>query len=418
VIRLLLIALGLALWSAAIAAAEPVDVTAQARAAHADFLLQATPPVPAAVICLVDTGVTPNPDTSGVIDRLALEGAISDQSPTAHGTRMAMFIGAPANGWGMVGIWPYARIVSVRANVAGADAFTPAGYNFGLKQCDKDATFYGIKVAVLPLSSETALTPDENEALNGTISAARAHGLNVVVAAGNNDGRAPGTPANLPGALSIGASSTGTGALCAFSSVGALLTAPGCGLDGADALTGQATTLEQGTSHAAAIVAASLAALRTWRPDLSPDAAEALFTDNGARRQLDVGATFTAAGLGALVPPAASVVPGPEPSPTPPPPSEPAIKPRLPKPKLSVRTTGGGAKRALTVRVANRPARMHVTVQVFRRQRSGKLKLVASRTRTSSTIRIRVRSWQRVTVRFSDPSGKRLTSPSTVYTRR
>ena len=143
--------------------------------------------------------------------------------------------------------------MSIRANIAGQDAFTPAGYNFGLKQCDKDATFYGIKVAVLALSSETQLTPDESEALNGTVAAARAHGLNVVVAAGNNSGRPPGTPANIPGAFSVGAASTGTGDLCPFSASGALMVAPGCGLDGADPTTGQPTTTEQGTSHAAAI---------------------------------------------------------------------------------------------------------------------------------------------------------------------
>ena len=164
-IRAFVAAVTIALLAAAPAAADPVEITAQAKAARADFLLTATPPGPAAVICLVDTGVNPNPDTSGVIDRISLEGPVSDDSPTFHGTTMAMYIGAPSNGFGMVGIWPAARIVSIRANVAGQDSFTPAGYNFGLKQCDKDETFYGIKVAVLALSSETQLTADETEAL-------------------------------------------------------------------------------------------------------------------------------------------------------------------------------------------------------------------------------------------------------------
>src|SRR5262249_46725128 len=160
-------------------------------------------------------------------NRVALEGDVADQSPTAHGTRMAMFIGAAANGWGMVGIWPYARIVSVRANLAGRDAFTPAGFNFGIRQCDVDAPRYGTKVVLLALSSEGSLTSDEATALNGTINTARAHGLSVVVAAGNNDGRPPGIPANIAGALSVGATETGTGDLCAFSASGAQLLAPG-----------------------------------------------------------------------------------------------------------------------------------------------------------------------------------------------
>jgi hypothetical protein len=415
-IRALFTAFAIALLGASPAAADQVEITAQAKAARADFLLRATPPGPAATICLVDTGVNPNADTPGLIDRISLEGPVSDESPTLHGTRMAMFIGAPSNGFGMVGIWPAARIVSIRANVTGQDAFTPAGYNFGLKQCDKDATFYGIKVAVLALSSETLLTADENEALNGTVAAARAHGLSVVVAAGNNDGRPPGTPANIPGAFSVGAASTASGDLCSFSASGALLVAPGCALDGADPMTGLPTTADQGTSHAAAIVAASLAALRTWRPDLSPDDADRLLNENATQfpqgRRLDVAAAFTAAGLGALVPPT------PTPSPAPPAPP-PVVKQRLPKPKLTVRASGHGSKRTITVKIKNRPKGAKATVRVYIRGRGGKLRRVATRARNSSTIRIRLRSWRRVTASFSDPSGLRLTSPSaTVNARR
>jgi len=413
-LRSVLAALAVALLAATPAAAEPVEITAQAKAARAEFLRTATPPGPAAVICLVDTGVNINPDTPGVIARVALDGPVSDQSPTLHGTRMAMFIGAPSNGFGMVGIWPAARIVSVRANVAGQDAFTLPGYNFGLKQCDKDAAHYGSKVGLLTMSSEVSLTPEAHEELSGTVAAARAHGLNVVVAAGNNDRRPPGAPANLAGALSVGAASTGSGELCGFSASGALLVAPGCGLDAADPLTGQPTTSDQGTSRAAAIVATALAALRTWRPDLTVDEADRLLTETATPtldgRRIDVAAAFIAAGLGALVPPAAT--------PPPPPPLQPTVKQRLVKPKFSVRTRGRGSKRTLVVRVGNRPRGVRVSVRVYARGRSGKLRRVASRTRTSSTIRIRARSWRRVTAAFSDPSGQLLTSPSAVVNAR
>jgi hypothetical protein len=409
-IRAFATALTLALAGAVPAAAEQVEVTAQAKAARADFLLKATPPGPAAVICLVGTGVDPNADTPGVIDRISLEGPIFDTSPTSHSTRMAMYIGAPSNGFGMVGIWPAARIVSIRANIAGQDAFTPAGFNFGLKQCDKDATFYGIKVAVLTMSAETPLTADETEAIGGTVAAARAHGLNVVIAAGDNSGRGPGVPANFPGAFSIAAASSSSGGLCPFSATGALLVAPGCTLDGADA-TGQPTTTDQGTGYSAAIVAASLAALRTWRPDLTPDEADRLLSDTAAAgHRLDLGAAFTAAGFGALVPPV--VTPSPAPPAAPPPPV--VVKRRLAKPKFTVRASGHGAKRTITVRLKNRPKGAKASVRVYVRGRHGTLKRAATRTRSSSVIRIRVRSWRRVTAGFSDPTGQRLPSLSAI----
>src|SRR3954454_9813928 len=108
----------LALTGAPPADAEYKTTTSQAVAAHAEWLPYAPPPPNgAAAVCLVDTGVDLNPDTSPtVIDRIALDGGgTSDLSPSKHGNQMAMVMGAPLNGWGMVGFWPGVRIVSVRA---------------------------------------------------------------------------------------------------------------------------------------------------------------------------------------------------------------------------------------------------------------------------------------------------------------
>src|SRR3954449_6740787 len=99
------------------AAAEYKTTTSQALAAHAEWLPYAPPPPNgAAAVCLVDTGVDLNPDTaSNVIARIALDGGDpSDLSDSKHGTQMAMVMGAPINDWGMVGLWPAVRIVSVR----------------------------------------------------------------------------------------------------------------------------------------------------------------------------------------------------------------------------------------------------------------------------------------------------------------
>src|SRR3954452_2062479 len=117
------------------AAAEYKNVTAQALAAHAEWLPYAPPPPngPAAV-CLVDTGVDLNPDTaSNVIARIALDGGDpSDLSPSKHGTQMAMVMGAPINDWGMVGFWPAVRIVSVRAFTSSEQAVPLVAYKNGI----------------------------------------------------------------------------------------------------------------------------------------------------------------------------------------------------------------------------------------------------------------------------------------------
>jgi hypothetical protein len=414
--RAVFIALVIALLGAAPAAAEQVEITAQAKAAHAEFLLRATPPAPAATICVVDTGVNVNPDTVGVIGRLALTGEASDQSRTLHGTQMAMFIGGPSNGFGMVGIWPFARILSVRANVAGEETFTSVSYINGVKRCSDAAPAYGVKVVALPASSAFALTPAEQEALVDEVSGARATGISFVAAAGNNDGGPVDTPANIPGVLSVGATDSGSGGLCGFSATGALLLAPGCTLDGADPATGTPVATQQGTSHAAVIAAAALAALRTWRPDLTPDEADRLLNETASPsvwgRSLNLTAAFVAAGFGAIAAP--PLVPTPTPQPSPPP----QAKPQLVKPRITTRSRGHGSKRVLSVKASNRPKGARLTARVYIRGRGGKLRRIASQTRRSSIVRIRVRSWRRVTARFSDPAGQYLQSPARVVTRR
>jgi hypothetical protein len=79
-----------------------IAIPAQARADDGTFLPYAPPPAQPSGLCLVDTGVTPNPDTEGVVvDRTAIDGGSgNDVSPNMHGTVLAMMAGAQANGWG------------------------------------------------------------------------------------------------------------------------------------------------------------------------------------------------------------------------------------------------------------------------------------------------------------------------------
>ncbi|MBE2317788.1 S8/S53 family peptidase [Solirubrobacter sp. CPCC 204708] len=404
--RLAFLVCALLLGPISVATAEPVDVTAQAKAANAEFLLRATPPAAPAAICLVDTGVNANPDTGGVVAKFSLPGLDgTDQSPTLHGTQMAMLASAAPNGYGMVGLWPSARIVSVQANFPGQDAFVVTAYVRGIDVCTRAAETHGVRVIVVPIASESPLTEGEQQQLHEVVAAARAQGLSVVVAAGNLDGRPVGTPANAPGAFSVGASDAASGSLCASSATGALLLAPGCSIDGADPSTGQPITSQSGTSAAAVIVGTALAALRTWRPDLAPAIAEQLLNETGtatlAGRRLNLAAAFTAAGLSTVVQPPATPA-------TVPPPVQPTPKPRLVKPRVTVKFRA----RVLTVRVRNRPAGTTVQVRVY--VRNGKrLRRVATRSRQAATMRIRVRRWSRVVVKYTDPSAASTASPTT-----
>jgi hypothetical protein len=412
--RALLIATLATLVLAGPAAAEQVEITAQAKAARAAFLLGATPPGPPAAICMVDTGVNVTPDTTAVIARLALEGEVTDRSPTLHGTQVAAFIGAARNGYGMVGLWPSARIVSVQANVAHEDRFRAADYVRGIKLCKDAATAYGIKVILLALASPFDVSEEAQIEFGDAVSSARASGISVIAAAGNTAGGTVGTPASLPGILSVGAADA-TGARCGFSASGAAILAPGCGIDGAEPSSGSPTSSQQGTSVAAAVTAASLAALRTWRPDLVPDAAEQVLVDTASSRVLDLTSAFTAIGF----PPAdepASPQGAPQATPTPTPVVPRQTKRRLPKPRFSVRMRGPAGRRVVVVKASNRPARSRLKIEIYVR-RGGKLRRIAADTRPSSTIEIGARSWQRVTARFSDPTGRRLSSRTAVKTR-
>jgi hypothetical protein len=414
--RALTIAVVATLLFAGPAAAEQVEITAQAKAARAAFLLGATPPGPPAAICMVDTGVNATPDTTAVVARYAVSGDVNDNSPSMHGTQMAMFMAASRNTYGSIGLWPAVKLVSVRANQANQDAFSAAGYVRGIKRCDELAGTFGLKVILLALSSPIDLDDEALAEFNDAIGGAKARGMNVVAAAGNTNGGPVGTPARIPGVFSVGAFDSTTGGRCAFSAVGADIDAPGCTIDGADPVTGEPLTTQQGTSIASAVTAAGLAALRTWRPDLSPEAAEALFQTTSSANRLDVSAAFLAAGYAAPTDIAPVPIPQSTPQPTAVPNVQPRVKQRLPKPRFSVRR-GTGARAALVVTIRNRPGGTRVSVRVFAGRKGHKWRRVASRTRSSSTIVIRVGSWHRVTATFSDPKGLRLPSPTAAVSR-
>ncbi|MEA2297714.1 MAG: Subtilase family, partial [Solirubrobacteraceae bacterium] len=120
------------------------DATSQAIAADAQFLEYAPPPLHPGVVCLVDSGVDPNPDTNAAVigaeardpnwgtgDGLAQTQPRVDGHPAGHGTQMAMLMAAPQNGWGMVGIAPTSvRVYSIRVVPPGQGSIPFANYSY------------------------------------------------------------------------------------------------------------------------------------------------------------------------------------------------------------------------------------------------------------------------------------------------
>jgi len=397
--------------------------TAQARDAGAEFLATAPPPASIGAICMVDTGVDQTPDTEGVQARISLwDDVVSDASPTRHGTLVATLIAAPLNGWGMVGIWPAARVVSIRANTTGTDEFTVASYYQAMRRCVGVAGFYNVRVLLLALGSDAPLTEEETVALNEIVTIARAEGVNVVGAAGNNGGGPLETPAQLPGVLAVGGVAS-DGARCGISAVGARLMGPGCAIDAIDSNSGAATKFD-GTTAAAAVTATALAALRSWRPELTADDAEhlalttAIAGPDGAR--INVASAFRAAGLGAVVD-SAPPVGAPPPQPPPPDDGRRDLAPpqaRLPRPRARVQRTPRRPIR-IQVRLRNLPRSARaVIVFADRRQRGRQTRFrVVARHRTRhrvSHVAVRSRRALRVSIRYVDPTRRRLTSPALV----
>jgi hypothetical protein len=303
---------------------ESATPTTQARAYNADWVPYLDPPEKPAAVCLVDSGVDVTPDTPAdspdgpIVKRLALDGgpgtAASATWEGLHGTRMALVGAAPINGWGAVGFWPGARIVSIRAMPADQTTFPFDNYSRAIDLCTKEAATLRIVAVNLSLGCDCAPSADERARLDLQIANAHNNDQSVVAAAGNNGGPV-GSPANGAGVLAVAAGDK-TRALCSFSNRGADvdLVAPGCDIDLADSASGQLWSgYRSGTSGASMTTSVVLALLRSYRPDLGWERAEQLVTSSARATAtgpvLDVDKVFRAAGLGRLVDAARARVP-------------------------------------------------------------------------------------------------------------
>lgn len=246
------------------------------------------------VICLLDTGVAITPDTPAdnpegpIVARLSVEDPAPDgtvvtpevsagtlglpQGTTGahlHGTRMAALIGAPRNGVGTVGVFPQARIVSVRVTRQTDTYIAPTSLGAGIRACSVWAVKQGVKIAAIVLAESSYDTrPSEVADWARASELARALSAVFVAAQGNSAGAAVVAPKGVSGVVSISAGDE-SGAICSFARdlpVGDVI-GPGCSSQ---------PGFPPGSSTSTAIVGAAAAAWATRFPASSPADREAV----------------------------------------------------------------------------------------------------------------------------------------------
>ena len=224
---------------------------------------QATPPGPGVPITIVDSGVDPtHPEFSGRPNTTFLNDQTVDGPNEWHGTAVASVAAAPANGAGILGVYPQAALqiwdTSPTGTVSTFSAI--AGIEAAAQHCPG--------VINLSFGSTQPNTQLEEAVLDAF------HNGCLVVASSGNDGAAgrPNFPGAYPHVLTVAATDQND-AVPSFSSEGPWvdLAAPGVNIVGAVPLShdpsGYSPGLE-GTSFSAPMVSAAAAWVWTVRPTL------------------------------------------------------------------------------------------------------------------------------------------------------
>jgi Subtilase family len=225
---------------------------------------QATPPGPGVPIAIVDSGLdVTTPEFAGRPNITLLNSQTVFGSGEWHGTFVASVAAAPANGVGIVGVYPQAALEIWDASpVENISPFSGAvGIETAAQHCP----------GVISLSFGSR-TPSQQIAV--AIIDAFHHGCLVVASAGNDrqQGSPPSYPADQAHVLTIAATDQNDQvANFSTSSPNNDLAAPGVGIVGAVPLSHDPSGFvsdENGTSFSAPIVAAAAAWLWTVRPTL------------------------------------------------------------------------------------------------------------------------------------------------------
>lgn len=220
---------------------------------------RAEPPGPGRPVTVIDTGVDlTHPELAGRPDTIALNPqTIGTAAGEQHGTQVASVLAAPADGAGLVGVYPQAVL---RVWDAGSDV---GGLIEGLEAASRAG----------PGVINVSLGTRPSQALEEAVYAAVRRGSLVVASVGNE--RAQGSPqqypAGIPHVLTVAAVDR-LDAVAPFSNASPAvdLAAPGTEIRVAVPLSFNALGygFAQGTSFASAIVSGAAAWIWTQRPDL------------------------------------------------------------------------------------------------------------------------------------------------------
>ncbi|MGZ4204316.1 MAG: S8 family serine peptidase [Actinomycetota bacterium] len=276
-------------------------------------------------VALVDTGIADVPDLADhVVARANFTKEKTFLDTYGHGTFEAGIVAGDgtSSGGRYVGVAPDASLMSVK--VADSSGATSLGQVLaGIQLVDFSAQRFNVRVLLLPLDSDSPFPP-ELDPLSRALRTVWAHGVVVVVPAGN-DGPTAGTiasPGNDPVLLTAGSvndmatPSVGDDQISTFSSRGPTafgedkpdvvapgehivsLRAPGSTIDrqNPSAVVEGSYFKGSGTSMSAAVTAGAAALLLSARPDLNPDHVKALLMAT-ATPVVDGDASSTGAGV-------------------------------------------------------------------------------------------------------------------------
>jgi hypothetical protein len=257
----------LAAAAAALTPSDPIATHPAYAALNLPAAWDLTTGAPEIVIAIIDSGVDPaHPDLAGaVLPGYDFVDDDIDPSPAdGHGTGVAGTAAARANnGIGGVGACFTCSLMPLQVVGPGGIAL-----NLNIAEAIDYAVDHGAAVVNVSL-----IGPNSPQELERAIRRARAAGVFVVAAAGNEATDAPRFPAAIPGTISVG-SSTYDGRRAAFSNHGPWVrfAAPECA---PIAVLGGGSGVGCGTSMSAPLVAGIVALMRTQARYVSVDDIEA-----------------------------------------------------------------------------------------------------------------------------------------------